>query len=211
MDFSFRLRCNQDNREAWINAIHIHLPDQVFNTSFYVCIRHFAVPDYTKQKEGKFTLHPNAVPTIFENQLETANSNIDFVDGIELNQEANEVVEEIEEIDPINSGSESPETCETIQASEKGQKSEIEQLNSEIFKLKLDYDVKIQALTAQTDVLKNKLEAKTDTLHTLRNDLDRKNGKIKRLEEMIAELRRSHIAANIPNVNIYICFILYCF
>lgn len=133
--YSFYLRCNSDNREAWIDAIHNHFPDQKFTSSFYVCIRHFKVSDYTKPKEDKFALNTKAVPSIFENLLQTADDDLDI---IERDEETNEVFGETE---TVNSGSELHETDETIQETGEEANSKIEKLNSEIFKLKLDHDI----------------------------------------------------------------------
>lgn len=115
----------------------------------------------------------NAIPTIFNNELQSLEST---ESTIEPDQVANE-------------------------ASEERAKSEIERLNSEIFKLKLDHNTEIQKLKKQIESLKNKLDEKTEILHTARNEIDRKKRKIEGLEEINATLRKNHIVADIANVN----------
>lgn len=190
-----------------MNAIQTHQPDRAINTTsiFNVCIRHFKESDYTKQKADKFKLNLNAIPTIFENELQSPESTI------EQNQVANEAPERSNPSEPVSFGEKCTEINRANQTSEEEAKLEIKKLNSEIFKLKLDHDVKIQQLQAKIEFLTNKLDEKTKLLHTARNEIDRKKCTIERLEEVNATLRKNHIAADISNVKICVFYSFYYF
>lgn len=61
----FRVPSNQ-NRTQWIEAIEKVQPFRQEKTNFNVCIRHFINSDVEKRGD-KFTLFPNAIPSVFEN------------------------------------------------------------------------------------------------------------------------------------------------
>lgn len=179
-----------------------------------MCIRHFKESDYIKQKGDKFKLNPNVVPTIFENNnkrqstqssIDSVNDVDDHIEHIENNSTRGRIesnVSIIEELsDPINNSS-GGELTNIIQESEVGNlvsaKSEVKILKNEIFKLKLDHDVKIQELKVKCQ--KNQLEEKAAKIHLLQNEIKRKTCKIQQLEELNGKLRASHIRADTTNI-----------
>lgn len=191
----FGCRCNDNNREAWINAIQTHHPERKFNagSSFYVCIRHFAESEYTKQKD-KCKLNLNAIPSIFENKLDSSDSSENTQNTFELSHDG-----AFEPSEPAMSGDRCDECTEIFQAYNTA-KAENEKLKHEIFTLKLNHDVKIQQLNVQIESLKNKLEESTNRLHTTRKKIDRQEYTIKKLNEINAALRSNHIADDVQNV-----------
>lgn len=88
------------------------------------------------------------------------------------------------------------------QAAVNTEKSQNDQLNIELVKLKLAHDIDVQMYKSRIQALENQCEEKRDKLQLIRNELGREKLKNKRLEALNKELRGNHIAStSIENVN----------
>lgn len=71
----FRVPSNK-NREQWIRAIERTQPFSRDKKNFNICIRHFVDSDFSEKKGDKFTLTPNAIPSVFNEFVEIISNEI---------------------------------------------------------------------------------------------------------------------------------------
>lgn len=118
------------NRQQWISQIEKHQPFSQNKKNYNVCIRHFLESDYEK-KNDKFTLHPNALPSIFD-----IIKSDDFVEII-----SNELIDEAE-----------PDKCVQCPCLLK----KIKKLEDEIMRIKTEHCVSMAKVELKNTVLKNR-------------------------------------------------------
>lgn len=217
------LRCNDDNREEWVNAIEKHHPFNI-SSNFSVCIRHFKETDYSRKNGNLFKLNKNAIPTVFEitnpskiSADTTVAFNDDCFEDLIVCDDGTEVVINIasknKEIS-LNDAIESNDIFVNIEKDNEDNlyaaESQIDQLKTELINVKVAHDVEIQKFKKKIQVLEDICEEKSAKFQQAMSQLKSEKAKNVRLNALNAELRTSHIQSTngITNVNVNCCILL---